>query len=183
MTISFCASNWDGALASMAASDSSFLAKLRRRLSRGAPLRNRLPLRLGSLNVDFLLCMNRRTFVQRLAALPVLSALWRFLPASTHAASTGLSTTRVRPTDPGWPTPASWEKLNRRIGGRLIKVESPLVACEGASIVQPAGKFPEHKARLISAISRGQPRSPGGSMLGPPLPAYTRSPRRPPMML
>jgi FAD/FMN-containing dehydrogenase len=94
---------------------------------------NRLPLRLGSLDVDFLLCMNRRTFIQRLAALPALSALWRFLPASTHAASTKLSTTRVRPTDPGWPTPASWQKLNQRVGGRLIKVESPLVACEGAS--------------------------------------------------
>ena len=145
---------------------------------------NRLPLRLGSLDVDFLLCMNRRTFVQRLAALPVLSALWQFLPASTHAASTKLSTTRVRPTDPGWPTPASWEKLNRRIGGRLIKVESPLVAGEGASDSAACREILKNlKNPFISAISRRQPRALGGSMLGLPLPAYTQSPRRPPMML
>ncbi len=36
---------------------------------------------------------------------------------------------RVRPSDPGWPSAASWERLNRDVGGRLTKVESPLAAC------------------------------------------------------
>jgi len=36
---------------------------------------------------------------------------------------------RVRPRDPGWPSPASWEKLNQQTGGRLLKVASPLRAC------------------------------------------------------
>ncbi len=36
---------------------------------------------------------------------------------------------RVRPSDPSWPSPASWERLNRQVGGRLIEVRSPLTAC------------------------------------------------------
>ncbi len=37
---------------------------------------------------------------------------------------------RVRPTDPRWPSPAIWEKLNRAVGGRLIKVRPLLAPCE-----------------------------------------------------
>jgi FAD/FMN-containing dehydrogenase len=39
---------------------------------------------------------------------------------------------RVRPGDPSWPTRASWGKLNEAVGGRLIKVNSPLSACREA---------------------------------------------------
>lgn len=31
----------------------------------------------------------------------------------------------VRPGDPAWPEPASWEALKRRVGGRLLKLQSP----------------------------------------------------------
>jgi hypothetical protein len=39
---------------------------------------------------------------------------------------------RVRPGDPAWPPEASWDRLGRGVGGRLVKVRSPLAACLGA---------------------------------------------------
>jgi FAD/FMN-containing dehydrogenase len=39
---------------------------------------------------------------------------------------------RVRPGDPSWPSEASWDRLRREVRGRLIKVESPLTACQTA---------------------------------------------------
>ena len=35
----------------------------------------------------------------------------------------------VRPGEPGWPDPAEWAKLRRRVGGRLVQVTSPFGAC------------------------------------------------------
>jgi len=40
--------------------------------------------------------------------------------------------TRVRPSDPGWPSEASWDRLKREVGGRLITPQSPLSACRDA---------------------------------------------------
>jgi FAD binding domain len=36
---------------------------------------------------------------------------------------------RVRPGDSEWPSEVSWNRLNQEVGGQLIKVLSPLVAC------------------------------------------------------
>jgi FAD/FMN-containing dehydrogenase len=36
----------------------------------------------------------------------------------------------VRPGQPGWPSPADWDDLRRRVDGRLIEVRSPLHACD-----------------------------------------------------
>ena len=36
---------------------------------------------------------------------------------------------RVRPQDTEWPNAAEWDRLRQRLGGRLIKVESPLAGC------------------------------------------------------
>jgi FAD/FMN-containing dehydrogenase len=72
--------------------------------------------------------MTRKSFLKRLAALPILSAIWRYLPARASDASPNLPVTRVRPSDAAWPDVASWEKLNETVGGRLLKVESPLAA-------------------------------------------------------
>jgi FAD/FMN-containing dehydrogenase len=44
---------------------------------------------------------------------------------------------RIRPGDPSWPSAASWNQLNREVGGRLITVESPLAVC-GAAPASPA---------------------------------------------
>jgi FAD/FMN-containing dehydrogenase len=73
--------------------------------------------------------MNRRSLLGRAAAgvfLPVL-------PAAMCAASSTGPRHRIRPSDPLWPTQASWEELNQRVAGRLIKVQSPISACEPAS--------------------------------------------------
>src|SRR5262245_49427325 len=40
---------------------------------------------------------------------------------------------RVRPGDPAWPSAASWGRLNRDVGGRLITVPSPLAVCRAAT--------------------------------------------------
>lgn len=71
--------------------------------------------------------MNRRDFLRRLAALPLLISVW---PRMAWAKPSKRS--RVRPTDPGWPSVAEWEKLKSQVGGRLIEVHSPLEACKTA---------------------------------------------------
>jgi FAD/FMN-containing dehydrogenase len=38
-------------------------------------------------------------------------------------------TRRVRPSDPEWPAPEAWDQLNQAVGGRLIKVQTPLEEC------------------------------------------------------
>jgi hypothetical protein len=71
--------------------------------------------------------MNRRDFLRQLAALPLLiSALPRLAWARTTKRS------RVRPSDPSWPSAAQWEELKSRVGGRLVEVHSPLEACKTA---------------------------------------------------
>jgi hypothetical protein len=62
-----------------------------------------------------------------------LSTIWRYLPTSTLGAPANPSTIRVRPSDAGWPDAASWEKLSHAVGGRLLKMESPLDACKGGA--------------------------------------------------
>jgi FAD/FMN-containing dehydrogenase len=70
--------------------------------------------------------MDRRTLWQGATAIPLLAALRR--PAAALAAPAN----RVRPSDPAWPDAASWERLRRQLGGRLVKVQSPLAACRSA---------------------------------------------------
>ena len=53
---------------------------------------------------------------------------------------------RVRPGDPAWPSEASWDRLSRDVGGRLVKVQSPLAAClEAPSSPSCAQVFKELK--------------------------------------
>lgn len=49
-----------------------------------------------------------------------------------QAALAGAEIRRVRPADLAWPSAAKWEKLKQEVGGRLIKVQSPLADCAGA---------------------------------------------------
>src|SRR5438105_6181715 len=73
--------------------------------------------------------MNRRTLLRRAAALAFLPVLPKPLRA---AISENAPVRRVRPGDPSWPSEASWAQLNEDVGGRLIRVNSPLSACREA---------------------------------------------------
>jgi FAD/FMN-containing dehydrogenase len=66
--------------------------------------------------------MNRRYFLAGSAAVALLSQtapLYAAVPVKR----------RVRPSDPDWPKPELWEQLNQAVGGRLIKVQTPLEIC------------------------------------------------------
>lgn len=66
--------------------------------------------------------------MQIIAGLPFAISFWPGLEASAAAQP---SPPRVRPGDPGWPSDAEWAALSGDVGGRLVKVKSPLAACVG----------------------------------------------------
>lgn len=76
--------------------------------------------------------MKRRRFLTGLTAIPLLSAVLRWLPIVTRAASADSTIRRVRPSDSSWPAAAGWEELKRQVGGRLVPVSSPLAPCREA---------------------------------------------------
>ena len=74
--------------------------------------------------------MNRRRLLRAAAAAsPLLPGLSPWTPAPARAAEAPRPVSRVRPADPAWPPEAAWDRLGRDVGGRLVRVESPLAAC------------------------------------------------------
>jgi FAD/FMN-containing dehydrogenase len=71
--------------------------------------------------------LNRRRLLGTLAGLPFMSGLARGASAASRPQA------RVRLGDPAWPSEASWDQLDRDVGGRLIKVRSPLADCISGS--------------------------------------------------
>jgi FAD/FMN-containing dehydrogenase len=70
---------------------------------------------------------SRRRILKASAALP-------FMGGFARAASTAAPLqVRVRLGDPAWPSEASWDQLDHDVGGRLIKVRSPLADCVGGT--------------------------------------------------
>jgi FAD/FMN-containing dehydrogenase len=69
--------------------------------------------------------MNRRTFLKFSGGASLLG-LW---PRSLVAP---LPIRRVRPSDSGWPSPASWRRLNDAVDGNLVSVDFPINACVSA---------------------------------------------------
>lgn len=71
--------------------------------------------------------MKRRDVLKAAIAVPLLPGLlsggWQSAFAATASGS------RVRPGDPGWPSPAEWDRLKNDVGGRLLKLESPFAGC------------------------------------------------------
>lgn len=65
--------------------------------------------------------MNRRTLMKLAGGLPLMS--------TAHAQTTKSRVRRNRPGDPGWPSDASWQELDKRISGHLVPVHSPLAVC------------------------------------------------------
>lgn len=74
--------------------------------------------------------MRRRSLLAAAGAAPLLGVAGRLMAPSRAAAADAMFR-RVRPGDPQWPGPAEWNRLKAAVGGRFIKVESPLAACGG----------------------------------------------------
>ncbi|MBV8093608.1 MAG: FAD-binding oxidoreductase [Acetobacteraceae bacterium] len=72
--------------------------------------------------------IDRRTMLQNLSATALLAGT-----ISRSRAAESPVMRRVRPGDPGWPTPAAWDDLNRALEGRLIRVKPLLASCETGS--------------------------------------------------
>jgi FAD/FMN-containing dehydrogenase len=70
--------------------------------------------------------MHRRDLLKACAGLPLTAAL-----APLAAAARG-NASRVRPSDPAWPSAARWDELKRRVGGNLVVPEPLAAACETA---------------------------------------------------
>jgi hypothetical protein len=74
--------------------------------------------------------MNRRGLLERAAVtIPFLSGIWSWMLGPRPGLGAVRSFARVRPGDPAWPSEASWNRLSRDVGGRLVKVQSPLTTC------------------------------------------------------
>jgi len=73
----------------------------------------------------------RRQFLQRSAAASLLASLgFPVIGASrTDSPRPKVRFRRARPSDPEWPSSSRWQALDQAVGGRLIRVSSPLAAC------------------------------------------------------
>ena len=74
--------------------------------------------------------MNRRRLLQIVvASISSPPSMWSWLLGPRRSAAATRSLSRVRPTDPEWPSEASWDRLSQEIRGKLVKVQSPLAEC------------------------------------------------------
>ena len=87
--------------------------------------------------------MDRRKFLRNAVAIPAAASSYSLISASE-----GLETAvfkRVRPGDPLWPSVSVWEGLKKDVGGRLIKISSPLDECKNGSSATCEKLFAELK--------------------------------------
>ena len=76
--------------------------------------------------------MEKRDLLRAALALPFLAGLRPGgLLGTAWAGTTGprRAASRARLGDPAWPAAASWDKLNRDVGGQLLQLESPFARC------------------------------------------------------
>jgi FAD/FMN-containing dehydrogenase len=76
--------------------------------------------------------MDRRRFLKGLTGSAAAFFSRAVRPQATAVAdpvTAGPLVSRVRPGHAGWPEIAEWHNLNRRVGGRLLRVESPWTPC------------------------------------------------------
>lgn len=80
--------------------------------------------------------MKRRSLLKAALALPLLPwALSRGIATTCAAAAPATPwRARVRPSEAGWPSVAQWDQLKQRVGGRLLKLESPFAGCSEATV-------------------------------------------------
>jgi len=75
--------------------------------------------------------MNRRQLLQSVASTALVAGFLVGPPASLGSETLSAPRSRVRPGDSKWPSDEKWDQLDLQVGGRLIKVKSPLDACVG----------------------------------------------------
>lgn len=82
--------------------------------------------------VDYVMVkINRRQFLKSATALFLLPpGASQILEATPEKAAPSIR--RVRPGDASWPSEAKWNQLKKDVQNRLIKLESPLSACQKA---------------------------------------------------
>ena len=73
--------------------------------------------------------MERRELLKAIAAIPFFGTIFGALTPSLAGKAPILLRSRVRPSDPGWPSDATWANLDRDVGGRLLKLKSPFTDC------------------------------------------------------
>jgi FAD/FMN-containing dehydrogenase len=77
--------------------------------------------------------MLRRSLLRAIGVMPFLSgSLAALLNPLAAAGAVVRRKSRVRPGDREWPKQTDWDSLNEKIGGRLVKVHSPLSDCVAA---------------------------------------------------
>lgn len=74
--------------------------------------------------------MKRRKFIKGAVAVPLLQMAGTSLLSFVDHQIDPPIFKRVRPGDPGWPSPEKWNELNKKVNGNLIKLESPLSVCK-----------------------------------------------------
>ncbi|MEO6546905.1 MAG: FAD-binding oxidoreductase [Ferruginibacter sp.] len=78
--------------------------------------------------------INRRKFLKGAVLLPGISMGSSLLFAAPWKSFEQFAKyKRVRPQDAAWPSAVQWDKLNKAVNGSLIKIESPLSACNSAT--------------------------------------------------
>jgi len=76
--------------------------------------------------------MDRRELLKRVAALPWVAGILGSVmsPQAMGAPAKGPKFRRLRPSEPGWPSEAKWQELNKGVGGRLVQVQPLLADCK-----------------------------------------------------
>ena len=78
---------------------------------------------------------SRRRLLRIAAAAPMLVGHCLSALGAKSAVPGAPTHSRVRPSDPSWPSESRWSQLGEEVGDALIKVRSPLVDCLGAAPV------------------------------------------------
>jgi FAD/FMN-containing dehydrogenase len=76
--------------------------------------------------------MNKRGLLRAAVIIPFLSGICSGALGPARSQGAVRAQSRVRPGDPAWPPEADWNQLSRDVGGRLVKVRTPLAACTAA---------------------------------------------------
>ena len=84
--------------------------------------------------------MNRRALLKGAASTLFFPCVSASSGAPARAAAGDRALTRIRPTDPDWPSPPQWQELREKVKGNLLEIHSPLHICEQA----PAGAACDH---------------------------------------